>query len=205
MPSGRLAGVRGARAGGGGGGEVRLEPGPLAVWLLVDGLPVTDLAAGTRLRIGEAVTLELGPAGRGGHRPRQDAGPGAPREPGGVREVGAPAGIPARVLVAGPVRTGDSVAVDAVALPIEDVLDLHPFRPDETAQIVQGYLADARAAGLREVRIVHGRGRGVQRAIVQRVLGSDPAVAGFADAGPERGGWGATVVRLRDGPGPGSR
>jgi len=46
------------------------------------------------------------------------------------------------------------------------------------------------------VRLIHGRGIGVQRAIVQGVLSRHPAVAGFADAPPEAGGWGATMVRL---------
>ena len=63
--------------------------------------------------------------------------------------------------------------------------------------MVSEYLDEARRAGVGEVRIVHGRGRGVQRAIIRRLLAEAPGVAGFADAPPTRGGWGATVVRLR--------
>jgi dsDNA-specific endonuclease/ATPase MutS2 len=102
----------------------------------------------------------------------------------------------------GTIRIGEPVTIDAVPLPLEDSLDLHSFRPEETADVVREYLGLARAAGFREVRIVHGRGRGVQRETVRRVLGGSAEVAGFADAPPERGGWGATVVRLADRPRP---
>src|SRR5262249_54855702 len=73
-------------------------------------------------------------------------------------------------------------------------------RPDETADVVREYLAVAWAAGFGEVRIIHGRGQGVQRETVRRVLAASPEVAGYGDAPPERGGWGATVVRLAAGP-----
>ena len=88
----------------------------------------------------------------------------------------------------------------ALALPVEDALDLHPFRPDETAAVVAEYLAAAAEKGFREVRLVHGRGIGVQRAIVRRVLERSPHVVSFADATPERGGWGATVAVLKTKP-----
>jgi DNA-nicking Smr family endonuclease len=84
----------------------------------------------------------------------------------------------------------------SVAIPIEDSLDLHPFRPGETASVVAEYVAAAAAKGYREVRLIHGRGIGVQRAIVRRALERSSHVASFEDATPERGGWGATVVRL---------
>jgi dsDNA-specific endonuclease/ATPase MutS2 len=90
---------------------------------------------------------------------------------------------------------------DIVAIPIEDVLDLHPFRPRETASVVTEYVAAAAAKGFREVRLIHGRGIGVQRAIVRKTLERSSLVASFEDATPERGGWGATVVRLAP-PGP---
>ncbi|HSB64898.1 MAG TPA: Smr/MutS family protein [Thermoanaerobaculia bacterium] len=83
-----------------------------------------------------------------------------------------------------------------VAIPIEDVLDLHPFRPRETASVVAEYVAAAAAKGFREVRLIHGRGIGVQRAIVRKALERSSHVTSFEDATPERGGWGATVVRL---------
>jgi len=84
-----------------------------------------------------------------------------------------------------------------VVVPIEDALDLHPFRPDEIPSVVASYLEAASAAGLREVRLIHGRGRGVQREAVRRVLASSTHVVRFADAPPERGGWGATIAWLR--------
>jgi hypothetical protein len=163
-----------------GGDCAELVPGPLGAPLTVTGVPVADLAVGTRLRVGDSVLLELG------------GSPGA----GGVRE--APAGplIAAAVLRGGPVRAGDPVVLDAVAVVLDDALDLHSFRPEEIPAVVTEYLARARAAGLLEVRLIHGRGRGVQRAAVRRVLAASHDVAEFADAPAERGGWGATVARL---------
>jgi arsenate reductase len=84
-----------------------------------------------------------------------------------------------------------------VVVPVGDSLDLHAFAPRDVASVVDEYLRAASARGLAEVRIIHGRGRGVQRAVVRRVLRDHPAVAGFTEARPERGGWGATVVVLR--------
>jgi len=84
-----------------------------------------------------------------------------------------------------------------VVLPIEDSIDLHTFAPAEIPGVVADYLEAAASAGFREVRIVHGRGIGVQRAAVRRVLADHPLVAQFAYAPPERGGLGATLVRLR--------
>jgi len=86
---------------------------------------------------------------------------------------------------------------DPVVLPIEDALDLHTFAPRDIPAVVDDYLREAAARGFREVRLIHGRGKGVQRAIVQRLLAQHPLVARFADAPAERGGWGATVVVLR--------
>ncbi len=63
--------------------------------------------------------------------------------------------------------------------------------------MVEEYLDQAAARGFLEVRLIHGRGIGVQRRIVRAVLARHPRVAAFHDAEPERGGWGATVVRLR--------
>jgi len=65
------------------------------------------------------------------------------------------------------------------------------------ASLVAEYLDAAQAKGFVEVRLIHGRGIGVQRKIVQGVLARHPLVTGFADAPPERGGAGATIVRLR--------
>ncbi len=78
-----------------------------------------------------------------------------------------------------------------------DVLDLHGFPPKDMNEIVRDYLDRAHAAGLRHVRIVHGKGIGVQREAVRALLARDPRVAGFRDAPGEHGGWGATLVELR--------
>jgi len=98
-------------------------------------------------------------------------------------------------------RSGTLAAVaggdEPVVIPIEDALDLHPFRPDEIPSVVESYLEAAREAGFREVRLIHGKGHGVQRAQVHRVLSTSPHVERFGDASPERGGWGASVVWLR--------
>ena len=84
-----------------------------------------------------------------------------------------------------------------VVLPVEDHLDLHPFQPEDVRSVVTSYLEAAVEAGLLEVRLIHGRGIGVQREIVRSVLSRHSAVVDYADASPEAGGWGATVVRLR--------
>ena len=86
---------------------------------------------------------------------------------------------------------------DPVVLPIEDYLDLHTFSAREIPFVVETYLAEAVQRGFREVKLIHGKGRGAQRAMVRAVLASHPLVAHYADAPPERGGWGATVVFLR--------
>ena len=78
-------------------------------------------------------------------------------------------------------------------VPIEDTLDLHPFRPRDVASVVEEYLHQAALRGFRELRIIHGRGIGVQREIVRSVLGRDPRVVSVRDA-PDRG---ATLVTLR--------
>jgi DNA-nicking Smr family endonuclease len=86
---------------------------------------------------------------------------------------------------------------EPVELPIEDALDLHSFRPADIRSVVDEYLIAAQARGFTEVRLIHGRGIGVQRAIVQSLLAAHPLVVGFVDAPEDRGGRGATLVRLR--------
>jgi DNA-nicking Smr family endonuclease len=86
---------------------------------------------------------------------------------------------------------------DPVILPIEDALDLHAFAPRDVRSVVDEYLRQAAAHGFAEVRLIHGKGTGAQRAMVQRLLAGHPLVLRFFDAPPERGGWGATVVVLR--------
>jgi len=79
-----------------------------------------------------------------------------------------------------------------IEIPIEDVLDLHPFRPDEVRDVAREYLEEARRRGYTEVRLIHGRGKGVQRALIQRMLQELPFVKGFRDDAH----LGATVVLL---------
>jgi DNA-nicking Smr family endonuclease len=87
--------------------------------------------------------------------------------------------------------------LDPVELPITDVLDLHSFRPAEVPDVVREYLEAAWEKGLRELRIIHGKGVGVQRQTVRTLLARDERVEAFGDAPLEAGGWGATWVRLR--------
>ena len=82
-------------------------------------------------------------------------------------------------------------------VPIEDSLDLHAFAPRDVRPVVDEYLKEAAARGFREVRLIHGRGIGIQRKSVQGLLAGHPLVERFFDAPPERGGWGATVVVLK--------
>ena len=89
---------------------------------------------------------------------------------------------------------------DPVRVPIEDSLDLHSFQPRDVPSVVDEYLHEAGARGFHEVRLIHGRGIGVQRGIVQARLARHPLVIAFADAPEERGGRGATIVRLRPPP-----
>lgn len=91
----------------------------------------------------------------------------------------------------------DDSMPDEVVLPIEDFIDLHTFRPRDVKSVVESYLEAAREAGYREVRIIHGKGIGVQKEIVRKVLERHPDVLEHAAAPAGRGGWGATVVRLR--------
>jgi DNA-nicking Smr family endonuclease len=79
-------------------------------------------------------------------------------------------------------------------VPIEDTLDLHAFRPRDIPSVVDEYVREAHAAGLREVRLIHGRGRGVQRGVVQAALERHPLVAAFGDAPGSH--LGATVAVL---------
>jgi dsDNA-specific endonuclease/ATPase MutS2 len=89
---------------------------------------------------------------------------------------------------------------DVPAVPIEDSIDLHGFLPRDILSVVESYLEAAAEKGFVEVRLIHGRGKGVQRARVQALLSAHPLVESFTDAPASRGGWGATVVILRDAP-----
>ena len=84
-----------------------------------------------------------------------------------------------------------------VEVEVTDVLDLHSFAPPQVAELVRDYLDLAVERGFAQVRIVHGRGIGVQRKTVRTILERDPRVEAFGDAPGEAGGWGATWVRFR--------
>jgi Smr domain len=85
---------------------------------------------------------------------------------------------------------------EPVRLEISDVFDLHSIAPRDAERVVEEYLREARAAGFRSVRIIHGKGKGVQREMVRGVLKRTPFVVGWTDAPPVAGGWGATVAHL---------
>ncbi len=82
------------------------------------------------------------------------------------------------------------------AVEITDVFDLHSVPPRDVAGVVEAYLEEAHARGFTAVRIIHGRGIGVQRETVRKVLAGTEFVVDFRDAPLEAGGWGATVVTL---------
>ena len=86
---------------------------------------------------------------------------------------------------------------EPVRIPITDVLDLHSVPPRDVVGVVEAWLEEAKLLGFVALRIIHGRGIGVQREAVRRILARDPDVMHFGDASPEAGGWGATVVSLR--------
>lgn len=84
-----------------------------------------------------------------------------------------------------------------VEIPLTGELDLHAFAPRDIPSVVEEYVLACADKGLTLLRLVHGRGRGVQRAVVRRVLARMSQVESFADAAALSGGWGATLVRLR--------
>ena len=85
-----------------------------------------------------------------------------------------------------------------VALPLDGLLDLHAFSPRDVGSLVPEWIEASHAAGLRALRIVHGKGTGSLRRSVEALLARHPLVAGFGPAGEADGGWGATLVTLRD-------
>jgi dsDNA-specific endonuclease/ATPase MutS2 len=80
------------------------------------------------------------------------------------------------------------------------VFDLHTVPPRDVKPIIEEYLIEAHRLGFRALRIIHGRGIGVQREMVRAVLARTPFVESFGDAPAEAGGWGATIVNLRVAP-----
>jgi DNA-nicking Smr family endonuclease len=84
-----------------------------------------------------------------------------------------------------------------VEVPIDGVLDLHTFSPRDLRTLIPDYVRACQAAGIRDVRIIHGKGTGAVQRSVHALLGRDAEVLEFRLADPQDGGWGATVVRLR--------
>jgi DNA-nicking Smr family endonuclease len=86
---------------------------------------------------------------------------------------------------------------ELVEFPIDGVLDLHTFQPGEVKDLVPEYLSACRERGILQVRIIHGKGVGTIRNIVQSVLEKLPYVESFGTAEETAGGWGSTIVVLR--------
>lgn len=86
---------------------------------------------------------------------------------------------------------------EVVPIEILDRLDLHTIPPRDIPAVVAEYLRQARAKGFSTVRIIHGKGKGTQRAVIRRILAETDFVHDFEDAPPYSGGWGATIARLQ--------
>jgi len=86
---------------------------------------------------------------------------------------------------------------DPIRIPITDVSDLHSVPARDAKAVVEEYLMEAQRMGFKALRIIHGRGIGVQREMVRAVLARTDFVLEFRDAPAEAGGWGATIVTLR--------
>jgi DNA-nicking Smr family endonuclease len=93
--------------------------------------------------------------------------------------------------------TDDGFEDEVVEVEISDVIDLHSFAPRDIPKVVEAYLEAAAERGYLEVRLIHGKGTGFQRRRVREILTQSPRVLEFFDAPPQRGAWGATIVRLR--------
>jgi hypothetical protein len=86
---------------------------------------------------------------------------------------------------------------EPVVIEFRDVLDLHSIPARLVKSVVEDYIDEAHRRGVRQVRIIHGKGIGVQREMVRSILARSEFVADFDDAPAEAGGWGATIARLR--------
>lgn len=87
---------------------------------------------------------------------------------------------------------------DPIEIEITDVFDLHTIHPSDVKKVVEEYLFQAHERGFRSVRLIHGKGIGVQREMVRSILAQTPFVVDWTDAPPSAGGLGATIVRLAD-------
>ena len=87
--------------------------------------------------------------------------------------------------------------MEPVKIPIEDVLDLHTFRPQDVPDLLEEDFRECVKINIHSVRIIHGKGKGIQKRRVHSLLKKNPMVMSFQDAPPEAGGWGATLVTLK--------
>ncbi len=99
-----------------------------------------------------------------------------------------------------PPPEGEDPFQGPVPLPLDGTLDLHAFAPAEVGDLVPEWIAACHAEGLRALRIVHGKGTGALRRTVEALLARHPLVRAFRTAGEDGGGWGATLVELRERP-----
>ncbi len=90
--------------------------------------------------------------------------------------------------------------MEPIHIPIEDELDLHTFHPRDIPDLLEDYFEECIRHGIFSVRVIHGKGKGVQKHRVQTLLRKHALVASFSDAGHGHGGWGATLVELKQSP-----
>jgi DNA-nicking Smr family endonuclease len=90
--------------------------------------------------------------------------------------------------------------MEPIRIPIEDVLDLHTFRPRDITDLLNEYFTECIKEGIDSVRVIHGKGKGIQKRQVHQILDKHPLVKCYSDAPPEAGGWGATLVELKPRP-----
>jgi len=88
--------------------------------------------------------------------------------------------------------------MEPIEIPIDGVLDLHTFHPRDLPDLLSDYLEACHEKGIFSVRVIHGKGKGIQKARVQSLLAKNPLVQGFKDAPADAGGWGATLVTLKE-------
>ena len=87
--------------------------------------------------------------------------------------------------------------VEPVEIPVDGMLDLHAFQPREVKDLVKDYIRLCKERGIREIRIIHGKGTGQLRRTVHSILSKNPTVRSFRLAGEDAGGFGATIVQLK--------
>lgn len=85
-----------------------------------------------------------------------------------------------------------------IKIPITSELDLHTFLPGDTKSLIVDYISECYKNKIKELRIIHGKGKSVQKSIVHNLLKQHPLVVSFHDAPPQSGGWGATIVKLKN-------